>query len=159
MAKGKGGNTVAAVRSIVEPYAEQLGLWIWDIRFENEGSDWFLRIFIDKEDGVDINDCVELTHAINKPLDEADPIDGSYTLEVSSPGLERELLRAEHFEACIGLPVKLRLIRPFEGERDYKGILYDYDDEGNITVDLGDEKALTFTKKEASWVKLDDFDE
>ena len=158
MAKGKGGNTVAAVREIVAPYAEQLGLSLWDIRFEKEGSDWFLRIFIDKEGGVDINDCVELTHAINTPLDEADPIAQSYTLEVSSPGLERELLRQEHFEACLGLPVKLRLVRPFEGERDFTGILYDIDEDGNITVDLGEEKAITFTKKEASWVKLDDFD-
>ena len=76
----KGGNTVAAVRKIVEPIAEQLGLEIWDIRFLKEGTTWYLRIFIDKDGGVSIDDCVEMTRAINKPLDEADPIEQAYCL-------------------------------------------------------------------------------
>ena len=98
----KGGNIAAFVKSIVEPIAKEMGLEIWDIRFLKEGSQWYLRIFIDKEGGVSIDDCVDLTHAINKPLDEADPIEQAYCLEVSSPGIERELTRPEHFEKFIG---------------------------------------------------------
>lgn len=155
MAKGK--NTVEQVRRIVSPFAESMGLKIWDIRFLKEGTQWFLRIFIDKDGGVDINDCVDFSHAIDKPLDDADPIEQSYCLEVSSPGLERELVRDEHFIECTGKSVLVRLIRPIDGQRDFVGILEAFDD-GNITVRTGEESSFTFTKKEASWVKLNDFD-
>ena len=153
----KGGNTVKIVWDIVEPFAEELGLKIWDVRFLKEGSSWFLRIFIDKDGGVSIDDCVDLTHAINKPLDEADPIEQAYFLEVSSPGVERDLVRDEHFTAYIGEKIKVKMIRPVEGKREFSGILADYSD-GNITISLGDEVGFTFTKKEASWIKVDDFD-
>ena len=153
----KGGNTVKAVWDIATPFAEELGLIIWDIRFLKEGSSWYLRIFIDKDGGVSIDDCVDLTHAINKPLDEADPIEQAYFLEVSSPGVERDLVRDEHFEAYIGEKIKVKMIRPVEGKREFNGILADYSD-GNITISLGDEGGFTFTKKEASWIKVDDFD-
>ena len=153
----KGGNTVNAVREIVEPAAKELGLEIWDIRYLKEGSSWYLRIFIDKDGGVSINDCVDLTHAINTPLDEADLIEQAYCLEVSSPGVERELTRDEHFEKCIGEKIKIRTIRPVDGERDFSGILESYD-EKNVTLRKEDGSGLTLTKKEASWIKLDDFD-
>ena len=153
----KGGNTVKAVWDIVEPFAEELGLIIWDVRFLKEGSSWYLRIFIDKDGGVSIDDCVDLTHAINKPLDEADPIEQAYFLEVSSPGVERDLVRDEHFEAYIGEKIKVKMIRPVEGKREFSGILSDYSD-GNITISFEDESGFTFTKKEASWIKVDDFD-
>ena len=153
----KGGNTVKNVWEIVEPFTEELGLKIWDVRFLKEGSSWYLRIFIDKEGGVSIDDCVDLTHAINKPLDEADPIEQAYFLEVSSPGVERDLVRDEHFTAYIGEKIKVKMIRPVEGKREFNGILSDYSD-GNITISLDDESGFTFTKKEASWIKVDDFD-
>ena len=153
----KGGNTVKTVWDIVEPFAEELGLKIWDVRFLKEGSSWYLRIFIDKDGGVSIDDCVDLTHAINGPLDEADPIEQAYFLEVSSPGVERDLVRDEHFEAYIGEKIKVKMIRPVEGKREFSGILADYSD-GNITISLDDESGFTFTKKEASWIKVDDFD-
>ncbi len=152
----KGGNTVKTVWEIVEPFAEELGLEIWDVRFLKEGSSWYLRIFIDKEGGVSIDDCVDLSHAINKPLDEADPIEQAYFLEVSSPGVERDLVRDEHFARYIGEKIKVKMIRPVEGKREFSGILADYSD-GNITISFP-EGGFTFTKKEASWVKLDDFD-
>ena len=152
----KGGNTVKTVWEIVEPFAQELGLRIWDVRFLKEGSSWYLRIFIDKDGGVSIDDCVDLTHAINKPLDEADPIEQAYFLEVSSPGVERDLVRDEHFEAYIGEKIKVKMIRPVEGKREFSGILSDYSD-GNITISL-DEGGFTFTKKEASWIKVDDFE-
>ena len=152
----KGGNTVAAVRAIVEPIAGQLGLTVWDVRFLKEGTTWYLRIFIDKDGGVSIDDCVEMTHAINKPLDEADPIEQAYCLEVSSPGIERELTRDEHFFKCIGQKIKVKTIRPIDGKRDFKGVLESYDN-GNIGFRAEDGSGLVFKKKEVSFVKLDDF--
>lgn len=151
------GNTVAKVAEIVAPYAEKLGLDIWDIRFVKEGTDWYLRIFIDKDGGVSIDDCVDLTHAITKPLDDADPISQSYLLEVSSPGVERELITDSHFEKYIGAAVMMRLIRPIDKVRDFSGILKNYEN-GLITVELADGEELTVNKKETSYVKLDDFD-
>ena len=152
-----GGNTVKIVWVIVEPFAVELGLKIWVVRFLKEGSPWDLRIFIDKDGGVSIDDCVDLTHAINKPLDEADPIEQAYFLEVSSPGVERALDGDEHFSAYIGEKIKVKMIRPVEGKREFSGILADYSD-GNITISLEDESGFTFTKKEASWIKVDDFE-
>lgn len=150
------GNTVSKVLEIITPFAEELGLDIWDVRFLKEGTDWYLRIFIDKEGGVSIDDCVDLTHEITKPLDDADPISQSYTLEVSSPGIERELVKDEHFERFIGSAIMMRLIRPIEKVRDFSGTLEAYDD-GRITVRLTDGSELTVLNKETSYVKLDDF--
>lgn len=151
------GNTVSKVYEIVAPFAEDLGLDIWDVRFDKEGTDLYLRIFIDKEGGVSIDDCVDLTHAITKPLDDADPISQSYTLEVSSPGIERELITDAHFEKFTGSNIMLRLIRPVDGVRDFSGKMLSYE-KGNITVELPDGEQLTVSKKETSYVKLDDFD-
>ncbi len=151
------GNTVAKVAEIVTPYAKELGLEIWDIRFVKEGTDWYLRIFIDKDGGVSIDDCVDLTHAITKPLDDADPISQSYLLEVSSPGVERELITDSHFEKYIGDSVMMRLIRPIDKVRDFGGVLKNYEN-GLITIELPDGGVLTVNKKETSYVKLDDFD-
>ncbi len=156
MAKGKGGNTVAAVWEIAEPIAEELGLVIWDIRFVKEGADWFLRIFIDKDGGVGITDCENMSRAIDKPLDEADPIEQSYCLEVSSPGLERELTRESHFEACKGEKIKVKMIRAIDGVREFSGILES--SEGmSIVLRLEDGSAMNIEKKETSYIKLDDF--
>lgn len=153
----KGGNTVKTVWEIAEPLAAELGLSIWDVRFLKEGSQWYLRVFIDKEGGVGIDDCVNLSHAIDGPIDEANPIEQAYILEVSSPGVERDLVRDEHFNAFIGEKIKVKMIRPVEGKREFSGILESYED-GNITIRLEDGSGFTFTKKEASFVKLDDFD-
>ncbi len=151
------GNTVSRVYEIVAPYAQELGLDIWDIRFVKEGTDWYLRIFIDKDGGVSIDDCVDLTHAITKPLDDADPISQSYLLEVSSPGVERELVTDAHFDKYVGSNVMLRLIRPVEKVRDFSGRLKAYNN-GVITLELPDGEELTVNRKETSYVKLDDFD-
>ena len=144
-AKGKGGNTVAAVWEIAAPIAEQLGLSIWDIRFQKEGVSWYLRIYIDKEGGVGITDCENFSRAVDGPLDDADPIEQSYYLEVSSPGIERQLTRDEHFKKYIGSP----------GEREFKGTLESYDN-GMITVKAPDGSGICFEKKEVSSVKLSD---
>lgn len=156
--KGKGGNTVAAVAALAEPIASHLGLRIWDITFGKEGATFYLRIILDKDGGVGIEDCEAFHRAINDPLDELDPIEQSYTLEVCSPGIERSLTKPAHFTACIGQRVMVRMIRPVNGERDFKGVLEDYDG-ANITVRLDSGKGFTLTKKETAFIKLDDFDQ
>jgi len=150
-------NTVQRVEEIVAPFAQALGLEIWDVTFKKEGTEWYLRIFIDKEGGVSIDDCVDLTHAVSKPLDEADPIAQNYMLEISSPGVERELKRDSHFERNIGAAVMLRTIRPVDGVRDFKGTLTAYEDK-KITVALQNGTEMTVDKKDTVYVKLDDFD-
>jgi len=150
-------NTVQRVEEMIAPYAEELGLTVWDVTFKKEGTDWYLRVFIDKEGGVSIDDCVDLTHAVSKPLDDADPIAQNYTLEISSPGVERALTRDGHFERFIGSPVFLRTIRPVNGVRDFKGTLTAYEDK-KITISLQDETVMTLDKKDTVYVKLDDFD-
>ena len=154
--KGKGGNTVNTVWEIAEPIAQSLGLEIWDVRFEKEGANFYLKIFIDKDGGVGIDDCVNMSHALDKPLDEADPIEQSYCLEVSSPGLERDLKRDAHFEKSLGEKIMVKLIRPVDGQREFKGTLESYDN-GNFELLLEDGTKLMINKKETSYVKLDDF--
>lgn len=159
MAGNKGKNTVTTVEEIARPIAEELGLEIWDVRYLKEGSQWFLRIFIDKDGGVDINDCERMSRALDEPLDKADPIDGEYILEVSSPGIERELVRPEHFEAFIGADIMVKMIRPLEGVgKEFKGVLTAYSD-GDVTItDHSGENTVTIRKKDAAYIKLDDFD-
>lgn len=148
------GNTVSAVRKLAEPIAAELGLSIWDIRFLKEGGLWYLRIFIDKPEGVGIEDCEKMSRAINGPLDELDPIEQSYCLEVCSPGINRELSRPEHFEEFIDFAIEIRLIRPNEnGEKEIAGILKDYDG-SVITIEDEDENTILINKKDTSSVHL-----
>lgn len=159
MAKSKGGVTVAKVWELCEPIVKEQGLSLWDVRYVKEGADWFLRIFIDKPDGVDINDCERVSRAVNTPLDELDPIENAYCLEVCSPGIERELVRDEHFLQFIGADIMVKMLRPLEGiGREFNGKLKAYAD-GTVTVeDHSGENEVTFSKKDAAWIKLDDFD-
>lgn len=150
-------NTVSLVWDIALPIAEELGLILWDVVFEKEGANYYLRIFIDKEGGVGIDDCVNMSHALDTPLDEADPIDKQYNLQVSSPGIERKLTRPFHFDYAMGEKVVVRLIRPCDGKREFKGVLADYAEDGSVTIALDDETQMTAEKKEIAFVKLDDF--
>ena len=104
MAKQSGGNTAQRVEALVRPTVEGMGLRLWDVVFEKEGPDWYLRVLIDKTDGttMDTDTCADVSHALDPILDEADPIDQSYYLEVGSPGLGRKLTRPEHYEAVQG---------------------------------------------------------
>ena len=159
MANNKGRNTAAIVTDIAAPIAQSLGLRIWDVRYLKEGAQWYLRIFIDKDGGVDINDCEAMSRALDEPLDREDPIDGEYILEVSSPGIERELLRPEHFEQFIGADIMVKMIRPLEGiGKAFSGVLTAYED-GEVTItDHSGENVVTINKKDAAYIKLDDFD-
>ena len=155
MAKGKGGNTVAAVWEIAEPVAEQLGLEIWDIRFVKEGTDWFLRIFIDKEGGVNINDCENLSRAVDAPLDEADFIEQAYYLEVSSPGLNRELTKDRHFEQMMGESILVKLYKAVNGSKELCGVLTEKTDETLTLTPVGEEP-VTLSVSDIASVRLDD---
>jgi len=158
-AKG-GSGTVAICRALAEPFAEQLGLMLWDVRFVKEGASWYLRYYIDKDGGVNIDDCVALSRLINPVLDEADPISQSYCLEVMSPGIERELTRPEHFEAYMDCAIVVRLIRPRDGVREFAGILTAYDEDGTVHMVDEDEQPLTFEKKDIALVHvIDDWDD
>ena len=159
MAKKKGGNTVQAVEAVVLPIVESMGLRLWDVRLVKEGASMYLRVFIDKDEGIMIDDCEAVSRAIDAPIDELDPVDGEYTLEVCSPGIERELVKDEHFEQFIGADVMVKMIRPIEGiGREFCGKLKAYS-RPNVTVeDHSGENEVTFSTKDAVYVKLDDFD-
>ncbi len=158
MEKRKGGSTVNTVWEIAEPLAKELGLILWDVKFLKEGANWYLRIIIDKEGGVGIDDCVAMNDALDAPLDEADPIEQSYNLQISSAGIERELVRDFHFATFKDAKVILKLRTAFEGVKVHKCVLRGYED-GKVTVEFADGSTHTFEKTEYSSVKLDDFDE
>ena len=149
-------NTVAVVWDIAKPIADSLGLILWDVRFQKEGANWYLRIFIDKEGGIEIDDCVNMSHAIEVPLDELDPIEQSYNLQVSSPGIERDLVRDEHFAGYVGEKIMLKLPRAVDGIKEFHGILEKYEN-GELTLSYGDGKTLTVNRRETSWIRADDF--
>lgn len=154
----KDSNTVLKVWELAEPIAKSLGLDIWDIRFLKEGSLYYLRIFIDKNEGVTIEDCESMSRAIDKPLDDLDPIDKQYCLEVCSPGIERELIRPEHFEKYLGSNVLVKMIRPLEnGIKEFKAQLIGYENQ-DIELKLEDDSTVTINKKNAAYIKLDDFE-
>ncbi len=159
MAKRKQGkNTVEIVRDIAKPIADSLGLDLWDVRFIKEGTQWYLRIFIDKKEGISIEDCEAMSRAIDKPLDDVDPINQSYCLEVCSPGIERELVRDEHFERFIGADIKIRLIRAnSEGKKELYGKLLNIS--GNIVQIESEGQSINIDKKDTASIRLDDFDD
>lgn len=154
----KGKNTVAVVTELAQPVADKMGLILWDVRFEKEGATWYLRLFIDKDGGVNIDDCENFSRTLDKLLDEADPIDQSYVLEVGSPGIERELRCGWHFEAYLGALVNVRLIRPVEGRKDFLGELAAFD-EDEITVVLEDGTEMKVKLAQTAYVRLyDDYE-
>ena len=155
----KFGNTESRIYELVQPIAEEQGLIVWDVRYEKEGAMWYLRVFLDHMDRpVNITDCENVTRPLNKLLDETDPIAQSYTLEVGSAGLERELIRETHFDACEDCKVTVRLIRPLEtGERELVGTLCGCDRE-NVTLEVGGTE-VTLPLAQAAFVRLADFDE
>lgn len=158
-AKGRSGNTADAVTELVLPIVESLGLKLWDVRLVKEGASLYLRVFIDKDSGVSIDDCEAVSRAIDAPLDELDPVDGEYCLEVCSPGIERELVKDEHFEQFIGADVMVKMIRPIEGiGREFCGKLKAYNKPDITIEDHSGENEVTFSRRQAVYVRLDDFD-
>ena len=131
---------------------EQHGCELWDVEYVREGSEYFLRLYLDKEGGVDINDCEAVSRAVDPILDEKDPIQGSYHFEVCSAGLERALKRPSDFERFMGSNVTVKLYRPRNGLKEIPCVLTGYEN-GNVTVTAGKE-TITFTKSEVALVRL-----
>ena len=147
------GKTIDRGWALAEPVAKDLGLCLWDVRFVKEGASWYLRIYIDKTEGIHIEDCEAMSRAIDPLLDESDFISQSYYLEVCSPGLGRELHRPEHFDRFMGEEIRVKLIRPLNGKKEFTGVLSGYD--GNVTLDINGEKTL-FEKANISRIFLND---
>ena len=150
--KRNSGKTAELVYQLASPIAQSLGLTIWDVRFEKEGSTWILLVVIDKEGGVSIDDCEAMSRPLDKKLDEVDPIEQSYCLEVSSAGLERELNQDWHFEHCRGQDVSLKLIRPYNGEREFTGALLGLEN-GAVSIQTAQDK-YSFLLSEVAYVRL-----
>ena len=140
------------VWSLAQPVAEELNLEIWEVEFIKEAGTQFLRVYLDKEDGVSIVDCENFSRALDPILDEADPIPCSYVFEVSSAGIERELKRPSDFEKFMGSPILVKLYRPRNGLKEIPGILRGYEN-GKVTLEAGKE-TITFEKSEVALVRL-----
>ena len=140
------------VASFAEPIVKQHGCELWDVEYVREGSEYFLRLYLDKEGGVDIHDCEAIFRAVDPILDEKDPIQGSYHFEVCSAGLERALKRPSDFERFMDSTVTVKLYRPRNGLKEIPGILRGYDN-GRVTLEAGKE-TITFEKSEVALVRL-----
>lgn len=141
------------VFSLIKETVEAQKVELWDVRFQKEGANWYLRVIIDADDGISIDNCTDVHHAIDPLLDEADPIDRAYYLEVCSPGLERELTRPEHFVKMQGKKIKLRLYKARDGVKEFGGVLK-HGDADKVVLDDETE----FLQSEISTCKLDDID-
>lgn len=144
----------AKVYPVIEKAVCDLGCFIWDVEFVKEGADRILRITIDTDDegGIDINRCVDVHHAVDPLLDEADPIDESYSLQISSPGIERSLTMPWHVDACRGEKAELRLFAPVNGKRVFTGVISGMD--GDDVVISDGENELRFSLGSVSKMKL-----
>lgn len=140
------------VTQFARPIVEEFGCSLWDVEYVREGSERFLRVYIDKEGGIDIDDCEKIHRAIDPVLDEQDPIAESYHFEVCSAGLERALKRPADFERFMDSPVLVKLYRPHNGLKEFPGILRGYED-GRVTVEAGKE-VITFEKSQVALVRL-----
>ena len=140
------------VAGFARPVVEEKGCTLWDVEYVREGSDYFLRLYIDKEGGVDISDCEAISRAVDPILDEKDPIPESYHFEVCSAGLERALKRPSDFERFMGSPVLVKTYKNRDGRKEFAGTLAGYED-GAVLLEVGSE-TLRFEKAELALVRL-----
>jgi ribosome maturation factor RimP len=140
------------VTAFAKPVVEACGCSLWDVEYVREGSERYLRVYIDKDGGVDIDDCEKIHRALDPILDEKDPITESYHFEVCSAGLERALKRPSDFARFMNSAVLVKLYRPRNGLKEIPGVLRGYED-GRVTVEAGKE-TITFEKSEVALVRL-----
>ena len=151
---GKMASIEEKVESLVKKPIEEIGYELYDVEYSKEGKDYFLRIFIDKDSGIDLNDCEKVNDAISDILDEANYIKEQYFLEVSSPGIERVLRKDRHLEQNIGEEISIKLFKKDEnGLKEYQGILRQFDNdyielEENIKIER---KNISQIKKVYNW--------
>ncbi len=142
----------AKTEELLRPIAEANGVSIYDVEYVKEGSDYYLRTFIDKPGGVFIQDCENVSRALSDALDEHDFIPDAYILEVSSPGLGRTLKKDKHLQASLGEEVELKLFKPMDGSKEYAGILKEFDAD-SITIEI-EETCKRFERKDIALVRL-----
>lgn len=140
------------VAALAKPVVEEEGCTLWDVEYVREAGTWYLRVFVDKEGGLSIDDCEKISRRLDPMLDEADPISDSYVFEVGSAGAERELKRPSDFSQFMGAEVELRLYQPLNGSKSFVGLLKDYDD-GNVTIEIGGSD-MRFDKGKIAQVRL-----
>ena len=139
---------------LAAPVIAERGCTLWDVEYVKEAGTWYLRVLLDKEGGVDILDCEAVSRRLSDLLDEADPIEGSYTLEVGSAGAERALKRPGDFQRYLGSPVLVKLYRNQDGRKEFPGVLTGYDEAtGDVTI-TGGKQEMTFAKKDIALVRL-----
>ena len=139
---------------LAAPAIAEAGCTLWDVEYVKEAGTWYLRVLLDKEGGVDILDCENVSRKLSDLLDEVDPIDGSYTLEVGSAGAERSLKRPGDFAQFMGSPVLVKLYRNQDGRKEFAGNLAAYDEAtGDVTITVG-QQSMTFIKKDVALVRL-----
>lgn len=137
---------------LLQPIAAANHVEIYDVEYVKEGSDWYLRAYIDKPEGVNINDCEAVSRALSEQLDKEDYISEAYILEVSSPGLGRPLKKDKHLEKSIGEEVEVRLYKPIEKQKEFAGILKAYDKD-TITIQMSEQK-MVFAKSDIALIRL-----
>lgn len=137
---------------LARPFVEAAGCSLWDVEYVREAGTWFLRVYIDAPGGVNIDQCEAVSRPLSDKLDEADPIEGSYVLEVGSAGADRALKKPEHFQAFLGAAVDVKLYRPRNGSKEFTGELVAYGN-GDVTIRTGGEE-IAFEKKEVANVRL-----
>ena len=137
---------------LAAPVVAAQGCELWDVEYVKEAGTWYLRLYIDKEGGVSIDDCEAISRRVSDLLDEADPIEDSYTFEVSSAGAERPLKRPSDFERFMGSPITIRLYKNKDGRKEFAGTLAGYED-GAVLLDTGGQ-TLRFEKAEIALVRL-----
>ena len=140
------------VAELAAPVAAEFGCELWDTEYVREAGQWFLRLYLDKDGGVDILDCEAVSRRVSDLLDEADPIEGSYIFEVSSAGAERQLKRPSDFEKFLGSPVLLKTYQNRDGRKEFPGVLKEYDG-GAVVLEMGKQE-LRFEKNEVAMVRL-----
>ncbi len=140
------------VTELARGVVSEAGCTLWDVEYVREAGTWYLRVYIDKEGGVSINDCETISRTLDPILDEADPIPDSYVFEVGSAGAERELKRPSDFAQFMGSEVEIRLYQPFEGSKVFVGTLSGYDN-GRVEILYGG-RALSFDKAQTAQVRL-----
>lgn len=139
--------------AILLPILEKHGFSLWDVEYVKEGGNWYLRAYIDKPDGIGVNDCEVVSRELSDILDEEDYIEGSYILEVSSPGLGRPLKKDRDFERSMGEEVEIRTYRMIDRTKEFRGILKAYDKD-SVTIEMEDSREKTFEKSEIALVRL-----
>ena len=141
------------VWELAEPVAKENGCALWDVEYVREAGQWYLRLYLDKEGGVDILDCEAVSRKVSDLLDEVDPIESSYMFEVSSAGAERQLKRPSDFERFMGSSVLVKTYKNRDGRKEFAGILAGYED-GAVLLDMGGESPVRFEKAEVALVRL-----